>query len=481
MPGVDVPDEALRPGLELAFVVAVLGTRQRPPIPPPPSLKRFLRFQKLPSAALVPVRKVVEEDEAFRSRVAAVATEDTVDRASWLWLHRPEGWEAELAALLQETAPEQPAEPGRAAGPAARRLEATETKLRRVNAELSVLRDEVTRAQAARAKAEAGAGKAQARQAELERAAERARQRSEQAADEAGRVPGRGGGGGGGERELLARVDGLEAELRAALDGQAGRPAVLASGAGARGRRSNRPRSRTRPSGDTPAWPAKAREALDGAATAAASLAASLSDLAASLSSSEPAWNRPCHHRRPGRPARRPVPRRRPCTRPVRRPLRVPRGMHLGTPEADSWLLTEAEAAVVVDGYNVAKLGWPDAVLVDQRERLLDVLDDLTARYGTTVEVVFDGADVGPVRPGRRRRVAVRFSPPTVLGGRRHPGARGRLPGRGPHRRRHQRPGRRPRRPGGGGQRGQLGRPARRRPPLIGPVSARRRRSGTRL
>jgi predicted RNA-binding protein with PIN domain len=88
--------------------------------------------------------------------------------------------------------------------------------------------------------------------------------------------------------------------------------------------------------------------------------------------------------------------------------------MHLGTPEADSWLLTEAEAAVVVDGYNVAKLGWPQAALVDQRERLLDVLDDLTCRYGTAVEVVFDGADVGPVRPGRRRRVAVRFSPPTV-------------------------------------------------------------------
>ena len=66
--------------------------------------------------------------------------------------------------------------------------------------------------------------------------------------------------------------------------------------------------------------------------------------------------------------------------------------------EADAWLLTEAEATVVVDGYNVAKLGWPDAVLADQRERLLDVLDDLACRYATTVQVVFDGADVGPVR-----------------------------------------------------------------------------------
>ena len=88
--------------------------------------------------------------------------------------------------------------------------------------------------------------------------------------------------------------------------------------------------------------------------------------------------------------------------------------MHVGTPEADAWLLTQAEAAVVVDGYNVAKLGWPDAPLTEQRERLLDALDDLAARHSTPVEVVFDGADVGPVRSTRRRRVSVRFSPAAV-------------------------------------------------------------------
>ena len=402
----DVPDEALRPGLELAFVVAVLGTRQRPPIPPPPSLKRFLRFQKLPSAALVPVRKVVEEDEAFRSRVAAVATEETVDRPSWLWLRRPEGWETELATALEGT-PDASADP--AAGAAARRLEAAEAKLRRVNTELGVLRHEVTRAQTSRANAEAVAGKAQTRQAELERAAERARQRSEQAAVELAAARAGAAAGAAENERLLARVAELEGELRAALDGQAGggvrdpEPALAADD------------SATGPApaaGESPAWPPKAREALDGAASAAASLAASLSDLAASLASSEPPEPTVSPAAGPACPPARPAETS--VHTPRRRPLRVPRGMHLGTPEADSWLLTEAEAAVVVDGYNVAKLGWPDAVLVDQRERLLDVLDDLTARYGTTVEVVFDGADVGPVRPGRRRRVAVRFSPPTV-------------------------------------------------------------------
>jgi predicted RNA-binding protein with PIN domain len=401
---VDVPDEALRPGLELAFVVAVLGTRQRPPIPAPPSLKRFLRFQKLPSAALAPVRKVVEEDEAFRTRVAGVATETTVDRPSWLWLHRPPGWEAATGA------DEEPA-----GGSVVRRLAASEAKLRRVSAELAVLRDEVTRAQDGRTKAEAEARKAQARQGELERAAERARQRSEQASAELLAARAETDSVAAANQELQARVTELEAERQAALDVSS----VSTSEASATltvpaTTETPAPGADDASPGDAPAWPAKARDALEGVASAAASLAASLSELAASFDGGEPATSTPAVTSAvtPNRPPARPAETSAFASR--RRPLRVPRGMHLGTPEADSWLLTEAEAAVVVDGYNVAKLGWPQAALVDQRERLLDVLDDLTCRYGTAVEVVFDGADVGPVRPGRRRRVAVRFSPPTV-------------------------------------------------------------------
>jgi predicted RNA-binding protein with PIN domain len=412
---VDVTDEALRPGLELAFVVAVLGTRQRPPIPAPPSLKPFLRFQKLPSAALAPVRKVVEEDEAFRTRVAGVATETTVDRPSWLWLHRPDGWEADLEAALGEAGAR--ADDARGAGPLARRLEASEAKLRRVSAEFAVLRDEVTRAQHGRAKAEAEAGKAQARQAELERAAERARQRSDQASADLVAARAATDAVAAENQELQARVSQLEAQLHAALEGPAERatdePATNEPPTDELATDAAGPTEFAAPN-NTPAWPRQARDALDGAASAAASLAASLSELAASMAGGEPAvapppaTSPPAPPRPPARPAETSA------YAPRRRPLRVPRGMHLGTPEADSWLLTEAEAAVVVDGYNVAKLGWPHAALVDQRERLLDVLDDLTCRYGTTVEVVFDGADVGPVRPGRRRRVAVRFSPPTV-------------------------------------------------------------------
>ena len=67
----------------------------------------------------------------------------------------------------------------------------------------------------------------------------------------------------------------------------------------------------------------------------------------------------------------------------------------------------------LVDGYNVAKLGWPGLALADQRSRVLDALDELAARYGTDVHVVFDGADVGPAATGRRY-LRVEFSPAGV-------------------------------------------------------------------
>ena len=430
----DAPDDLLRPGLEVAFVVAVVGARQRPPIPPPSALRPFLQFQKLPSAALAPVRKVVEDDVEFRERVAAVATDETVNRASWLWLHRPEGWEDELAALVEEE-PE-PAADQRSTKVLQRRVEAAEAKARRQGAELATLRAEVERGQSARARAEADAAKAAARAEELERAATRARQRTERATEELAAA-----------REAVADAARELAEARAeneALRQRVGgaRPTVddgtagLSDGERRPTRQAARPEDAVDPSvpvappppptdpADEPAeqppavaasWPAGALDALGGAAAAAAALAASLHELAGSFVPAdggppvEPAPPPAAAARAVARPAEPPSARAR------RRALRIPRGMHVGTAEADAWLLTEAEAAVVVDGYNVAKLGWPDSVLADQRERLLDVLDDLATRYSTTVEVVFDGADVGPVRSARRRRVAVRFSPPQVL------------------------------------------------------------------
>jgi predicted RNA-binding protein with PIN domain len=101
--------------------------------------------------------------------------------------------------------------------------------------------------------------------------------------------------------------------------------------------------------------------------------------------------------------------------RPRRRvPLRLPGGMFADTTEAAVHLVRQHDVLLIVDGYNAAKLGWPDEALPTQRERLLDALDELVARYGTSVHVVFDGADVVAALPGRRRHLRVEFSPAGV-------------------------------------------------------------------
>ena len=83
-------------------------------------------------------------------------------------------------------------------------------------------------------------------------------------------------------------------------------------------------------------------------------------------------------------------------------PLRLPGGVWADSSEAALHLLRSPGVLLVVDGYNVAKLGWPQLALADQRARLLDALDELAARYGTDVRVVFDGADVAQLPVGRR-------------------------------------------------------------------------------
>ena len=69
---------------------------------------------------------------------------------------------------------------------------------------------------------------------------------------------------------------------------------------------------------------------------------------------------------------------------------------------------------MVVDGYNVAKLGWPDGALAEQRERSLDIIEDAARRFGSDVTVVFDGADVVGAHAARRRLARVVYSPAGV-------------------------------------------------------------------
>jgi predicted RNA-binding protein with PIN domain len=93
--------------------------------------------------------------------------------------------------------------------------------------------------------------------------------------------------------------------------------------------------------------------------------------------------------------------------------LSIPGGLVSDSTAAAEHLLKTSGVTVIVDGYNVAKLGWSGFSLADQRDRLLDGLEDLVRRLGCQLVVVFDGADVPGVSTGRRL-IRVRFSTPGI-------------------------------------------------------------------
>lgn len=79
----------------LAVEVARQGERADLAIPAPGPMRPVLSFVRLSAPALGTVARVVDDDDAFRARVAdaAGAADDTeLGRAGWLWLHRPKGW-----------------------------------------------------------------------------------------------------------------------------------------------------------------------------------------------------------------------------------------------------------------------------------------------------------------------------------------------------------------------------------------------------
>jgi len=73
-------------------------------------------------------------------------------------------------------------------------------------------------------------------------------------------------------------------------------------------------------------------------------------------------------------------------------------------------LLALPRAHLIVDGYNVTKLGYPEISLEQQRSRLVKGLSGLAARSGAEVTAVFDGAERMHGLPSAPRGVRVLFS-----------------------------------------------------------------------
>jgi predicted RNA-binding protein with PIN domain len=412
-------DELLRPAAELAIEMARTGARLQPPLDVPSRLRPLLGHAKVTRPALATARRVVEEDAGFRSQVArAVAMPDaeaTLGRAGILWLSRPEGWEAELAALVEEA---------RAAA-AARAEDAEErTALRRLrHAEEARDRAERAAEEARRAADSARADVQEERR--LRRAADDAAQRATRHASSL-------------EEQLTAahrRAETAARSLAERADAEAATTAALAAAeAEVHGLRSEVDDLRTAlawhashagltTSAPPPAGPADADrralgDAVAAASSAAAALSAALGRAAAALEPEAPASRHDATlEAGPGPPARgaKTQPRwvRRQPRGSRRRAAPLPPLVRDDSPEAAQHLVSLPGVALLVDGYNATLSTWPGLPLPEQRLRLIDALAELAARTGARPEVVFDGVDTLPDMAATktlRSRVKVSFT-----------------------------------------------------------------------
>jgi predicted RNA-binding protein with PIN domain len=439
------------------LAVARAGAIGDPPVPPPPALRPYLGFAKQTPRSLAAIARVIERDDDFRARVAAVADESEVGRAGWLWLTRPDGWEAELDELEASTAAlaadEQEARLERSA---AKRLAAAEAATAKAEAEAAARAAELAELQSALVAEREQRSAAEARSDELERTvADRTEARSE-AVRQLKRAEAR-------LVERATEVKALKARLKESPPAAAeraedgGDPAVPADGVAAAGRRaevappaepavspsptpssSPSPPLSSRPpapvsgpapgAGASPELVAELARTAEGAALLAEGLAALARRLGAATATDELglAGGTGVGAGMPGTAAGRVDgaaggigavrPGEAGSAVGRRAPLALPGGVFDDSVEAAEHLLRVPGIVLVVDGYNVSMTGWPDLSASDQRRRLVAALDDLAARTSTLTDVVFDGAEADPgwVASTGRRMVRVRFSSPDV-------------------------------------------------------------------
>jgi predicted RNA-binding protein with PIN domain len=380
------PTVLLKPALEAVMQVAREGEAAEPTEPAPQQLKRYLRFARLPAPALDIARRVVEEDDAFRERVAAHLTEDAVGEAGWLWLTRPDGWEARLDELRKRLQEQEHAEhEERVERESHRRLAGAEDRARRAEValtgrtrEVAQARDELANERARRQHAEA----------EFERLAATIGELTEQRNAAVRRL-----------KDVEAELAQRAADLRHARHEIRMREAEAAQTAAAQ--------TKAVPTSD----PAQLAAFVGEAARAAELLSGALAGASELLA---PPSSAPAVAADPPEPPARSLTSP-PVPTPTRAALHLPPGVVDDSVEAVEHLVRAPGALLLVDGYNISHAAWYQDPIARQRTRLVDALAELHARTGVEVEVVFDGADVDRIgdRPARPA-VRVRFSAPGV-------------------------------------------------------------------
>ncbi|MEO1058673.1 MAG: NYN domain-containing protein [Actinomycetota bacterium] len=353
-----VEHRSLRPAIEFAVAIVREAGKQRTPIDHPAELDPFLKERRIPNSALGRLRRAIETDATFRSRLSAGAIPELVDEIGRLWLAAEPGWAERAMALEQQAVDEAADETLRAQlQRAQRQRDAAERAAVRLRADAVAARAERDEAVAARDAALAAADDALRRIAAADDDLRLARRAERHARD----------------RERAAQDRLAAHEQRAATTGTDG-------------------------------------SAVSSTPTVLGVDAASIADVADRVAAEVAALRHLAHnasHRsEPGPSAGN-------AATPGRTPLPIPGGVISTSAEAAEFLLRSG-ALVVVDGYNVAKRGWPGVALDEQRGALLARVENLVSARGVDLVVVFDGADVVGAHAPARRQVRVVFSPAGV-------------------------------------------------------------------
>jgi predicted RNA-binding protein with PIN domain len=354
----DIDPRHLRSAVEFAVLMAHEGRKFKPPLPFPPSLKRYLTLNRIPNSSLAAAARAIENDDDFRRRIAIGALPELVDEIGRLWLARPDGWRSNVDELVAATEVEAAeADSRQALKRAEKRRTAAEQAAARTRAEFVVLQTSI---------------------AERDRVIEGLRSDVVKLTDELD--------------ELRSELIDMRLEVRHSRDRELAAVTKLEVAEAARDQALTAQGSAESVRDDVladRATLAAERSELARLAASAESIAAQLTALAA-----PPAVGKP---RAVGR-----------------RALSMPGGV-MGDSEAAAEYLLRSGASVLVDGYNVSKLAWPKLDLEGQRVVLLDAVENLTRRYGSDMTVVFDGADVVGANTDRRRVIRVLYSAAGVI------------------------------------------------------------------
>ena len=410
----------IRSALELAWAVAKTGSQARPSVAPPGRLRPLMRFARLPDRALATVRQVVEDDPEFRARVAAAAENAGLERASWLWLVRPDGWTEELESFTEAAdVAAQEVQAEREERHALRRLAAAESSAARTEAELARLQEANVELLA-----EIAVERQSRRRSEVDREDMETARRTAEAK----------------LASLTETVDQMRARISAlagAVDEDDRRLSALRHERDAARGEADLLRSQREEAEEDAARAAESQEqmrasiggAVARAASGARELGEALAEVARLLSpdpgqSLEPPDDEDKNASPPlilAHNAARETPSGPRTLRPAdparRHPVSLPPAVFDDSFEAGEFLVRVSGMELIVDGYNVTISSWPHLELPQQRQRLVDALAELAMRTGISVDVVFDGLDAGGrIRPptAARHQVSVTFSPEGV-------------------------------------------------------------------